>query len=98
MVQAKPLTGYPEISVITPSFNQGLFLERTIKSVLDQNYPNLQYMIVDGGSTDDSVSIIKKYESKLSYWVSEPDRGTGGCHQQGIEARNRRMGCLAKLR
>lgn len=69
---------WPKITVVTPSYNQGQFLEETIRSVLLQGYPDLEYIIIDGGSTDNSIEIIKKYETWLYYWESQPDRGQ--CH------------------
>lgn len=76
---------YPKISIVTPSFNQGKFLEETILSVIGQGYPNLEFIIIDGGSTDDSIDVIKKYEQHLVYWVSEKDRGQSHAINKGIE-------------
>ena len=75
----------PKITIVTPSYNQGEFIEATIRSILDQNYPNLEYIIMDGGSTDESVEIIKKYETSLSYWESHPDKGQADAIYRGFE-------------
>ncbi|MDQ6911325.1 MAG: glycosyltransferase [Verrucomicrobiota bacterium] len=77
-------TSFPRITVVTPSYNQGHFLGQTIESILSQKYPNLEYIIIDGGSNDDSVAIIKRYESELTFWVSEPDAGQTDAINKGL--------------
>jgi glycosyltransferase involved in cell wall biosynthesis len=75
---------YPTISVITPSFNQGAFLEQTILSVIGQNYPELEYIVIDGGSTDNTLNVIRKYEQYISFWISEPDAGQSSAINKGF--------------
>jgi glycosyltransferase involved in cell wall biosynthesis len=76
---------HPKISIITPSYNQGQYIEQTIQSIVNQNYPNLEYIIIDGGSTDQSVEIIKKYQKYLNYWVSEKDNGQANAINKGLK-------------
>lgn len=73
----------PSISVVTPSFNQASYLERTLRSVLDQDYERLEYLVLDGGSADGSRQILESYGSKLAYWVSEPDNGQSAAVNSG---------------
>jgi glycosyltransferase involved in cell wall biosynthesis len=75
-----PLSPTPLVSIIMPSFNQGRFLEASIRSVLEQDYPKIEFIIVDGGSKDESLAIIKKYQDRLAWWVSEKDKG----HADGL--------------
>ena len=75
---------YPTISLVTPSFNQGKFLESTLRSVLEQEYPNLEYIVIDGGSTDKSLQIIQKYKKKLTYFESKKDHGQSHAINKGF--------------
>ena len=79
-----PASGLPLVSVITPSFNQAAFLEATLRSVLEQDYPRLEYIVVDGGSTDGSLEILSRYESRLAACISEPDGGQTDAINKGF--------------
>jgi glycosyltransferase involved in cell wall biosynthesis len=77
---------WPKISIVSPSYNQGKYIEETIRSILLQNYPNLEYIIIDGGSTDDTFNIIKKYGSWITHWVSEKDGGQAEAINKGLKS------------
>lgn len=77
---------WPKISIVTPSLNQGDFIEETIRSILLQNYPNLEYVIIDGGSTDQTIEVIKKYSAHIDNWVSEKDSGQSNAINKGLQS------------
>lgn len=78
-------SSWPRITIVTPSFGQGKFIEETIRSVLLQGYPNLQYLVIDGGSTDQTRSVLERYSPFLDFWVMEPDRGQSHAINKGLE-------------
>jgi glycosyltransferase involved in cell wall biosynthesis len=78
----------PKITIVTPSLNQGPFVEETIKSIIDQEYPNLEYFVMDGGSTDRTVSILEKYDEHIDFWTSAPDKGQAAAINQGFARAN----------
>ena len=79
-----PSLTYPKISIVTPTFRHGRYLEETMRSVLSQGYPNLEYIVIDGGSQDETVEILERYDKSISYWVSEPDRGHAHALNKGF--------------
>lgn len=83
----------PRITVVTPSYNQASYLESTIRSVISQDYPNLQYLVLDGGSNDGSAEIIKRYDSNIDYWVSEPDNGQSDAIARGFDMADGELIC-----
>jgi len=83
---------WPRITIVTPSYNQGQFIEETIRSIILQNYPNLEYIIIDGGSTDNTIDTIDKYKAWISYWVSEPDKGQSDAINKGFQVATGKYG------
>ncbi|MEL6945179.1 MAG: glycosyltransferase family 2 protein, partial [Bacteroidota bacterium] len=76
---------YPKLSIVVPSYNQGHFIEETLRCILLQNYPNLELIIIDGGSTDNTVQVLKAYDSFIDFWVSEKDEGQSDAINKGLK-------------
>ncbi|MEN8263541.1 MAG: glycosyltransferase family 2 protein [Nitrospirota bacterium] len=87
------MSNLPKITIVTPSYNQGKFLRETIESVINQDYPNLEYFIIDGGSTDESVDIIREYEDRIDWWVSEKDKGQSDAINKGFRKASGELLC-----
>ena len=79
------MSNQPKISIVTPSFNQGQYIEETINSIISQNYPNLEYIIIDGGSTDGTINILNKYDNKISKYISTTDQGQTHAINKGFK-------------
>src|SRR5262245_14464164 len=75
---------FPKITIVTPSLNQGQFIEETIQSIIGQRYPNMEYFVIDGGSTDDTLSILRKYDDRIDFWVSAADKGQAAAINKGF--------------
>ena len=88
LTNADEMPAPPKFSVVIPSYNQGEFLERTLLSIINQDYANFEIIIIDGGSTDGTLSIIRQYEDYISYWVSEPDAGQTAALNKGFKFAN----------
>jgi glycosyltransferase involved in cell wall biosynthesis len=84
-MKSETQNNYPKLSIIIPNYNYGIYIEETICSIINQNYDNIEIIIIDGGSTDNSLDIVKKYQNKINYWISESDAGQADAINRGLQ-------------